>query len=219
LTASGLFPPCLTGPADVRMVSPFNLAAEAVFSYVSGSSLRKTALQQMRVFANVGLSPEVVSANCLSFGANLSQWAGLSSAQKQSLQTSALHALVFSMRLLDAEYRATKITSLLSSAEGSDVIALLVHYDSVTGSEDEGELSLDHEVKVARLIDDLPRLRDAMRKNRPSSALIILDAPVQGRKTCFDTLAIKHWTALGGWYVSPTVAPRQVSFAILVPVF
>ncbi len=213
---TALFPLCKTGPADVRMVSPFNLASEALFSYVSGSTLRQTALQLMRVMQNNGLGPEVVAANCLTYGADLSRWSGLEKANRDALKTAALHALVFSMRLMDAEYRATRGTHLLQAAEGSDVFTILVHYDNLTGSEDAGDAvphavsgqSVAHDER--RIIDDLPRLRDAMRKNRPESALILLDAPVQGRKTCLDGLAVKQWAALGGWYAAPTMAPRQV---------
>ncbi len=94
---------------------------------------------------------------------------------------------------------------------------MLVHYDGLTGSEDEGD-AVPYAMQATkqqhhheeRIIDDLARLRDVMRKNRPASALVLLDAPVQGRKVCLDGLAVKQWTALGGWYVSPTMAPRQV---------
>ncbi|MFA4842470.1 MAG: hypothetical protein WC658_01375, partial [Candidatus Omnitrophota bacterium] len=96
---------------------------------------------------------------------------------------------------------------------GSDVFSSVVHYPEMVGSEDAGVDLVEELEKLQPMICDLARVVKTMKDDRPHSSLLWWDAPVQGRKTCADILAIKMWMSLTqpyGLYVSPAVTEQEV---------
>ncbi len=225
--------PRTSAPADIRLFTPFNMSTQSVYNYVSGSTLSTWADRVRRLihaclarYSRRGANPawsmsdEEIDANCLTYGARLRSWTTLKDLPDESYAELArplgglVHALVFDVRLKNPEYRAGPGTDLREAFRGSDVLPVIVHYDELTGSEDEGvEIERHPRRNSARtILDDLPRAAADMRDGRPESALILFDAPVQGRKTALDRTAIKTWLSLGGYYLSPAVGFDELQY-------
>jgi hypothetical protein len=200
-------------PSDIRLFSPFNLSKEAIFHYVSGSQIEESSRNALNGLGLLGIKEEIVKANCLSYGGNIYKWKCLSKSQLSKIDRELqmkIHCLVLEYRLSSPEHRI-QFSDYWECFRGSDVFSTIVHYEPMAGSEDTGnEIRLD-QTEEKLMIENLVKLRDTMRDGRPQSALIWLDAPVQGRKPCADMLSIKQWLALGGWYVCPTISSTEVS--------
>jgi hypothetical protein len=202
-----LYPP-LGYPKDIRLVSPYGLTRDAVFNYVVGAEL-DTASEQARTILGRYLKEAQIKANILSYGAELEKWLGLNPKDitiiREEIQ-GKVFALVWDIRLRDAEYRNKIYMNLWESIRGSDVFCIIVHYMELTGPEDIDKTG----DRMKFMLLDLARIRDTMRDGNSTSSLIIVDAPVQGRKPAFDEIAIKMWLALGGTYISPSIGNETI---------
>ena len=205
-------------PGDVRMFSVWNMAWSALAGYVAGSRIEKGAIRARQIIKAyaASMSDEEITANCLSdgMGPNLRAWTQLRDMDakefeemKEEIGGDILH-LVTEVRLNDPEYKNKAGSDMWEAIRSSDLLPLTVHYEGMTGSEDEArEFMTEHKIPM---IADLARCRDTMRANGYNSALVALDSPVQGRKLAFDEIAIKQWLALGGFYISPAIAPGEI---------
>ncbi|TFG08110.1 MAG: hypothetical protein EU539_03240 [Promethearchaeota archaeon] len=195
-------------PGDIRLVSPFGLTRDAVFNYVAGAELDRAAEQARSVIGRY-LKDNQINANILSYGPDLERWLGLTTDQRNEIRkelNGKIYALVWDVRLQDPEYRNRTFTDLWESIRGSDVFCIFVHYTELTGPEDIDKT----DEKSEFMLEDLARIRDTMLQGNPNSALIIVDAPVQGRKPVFDPIAIKSWYGLGGTFLSPSIGEETL---------
>ena len=152
-------------PADVRIVG--TCTASDLFNHVPGAGLEEIADTVSGRLLEIGLSQDIIDANCQIYGGDLEKWVDVKEmpdSRRQALIDEIgahIHLLALARRGLFRTYEV--------AIQGVDFIDLGIP-----------------DPELLDLVDDLPRLLYLMRRGRPNSALVFADGTSGARRRTFS---------------------------------
>ncbi|MFC1715900.1 hypothetical protein ACFL6S_19680 [Candidatus Poribacteria bacterium] len=152
-------------PADMRIVGM--CTASDLLNHVPGAGLEEIADTINEQLLEIGLSQDIIDANCQIYGGDLEKWVDVKempASQRQALVDEIgahIHLLVLSRRGLFRTYE--------EAVQGVDFIDLGIP-----------------DPELLDLVDDMPKLLYLMRRGRPNSALVFADGTSGARRRTFS---------------------------------
>lgn len=152
-------------PADIRIVG--NCTASDLLNHVPRSGLEEIAETINEQLLEIGLSQDIIDANCQIYGGDLEKWVDVKEMPESQRQTlvdeigANIHLLVLSRRGVFNTYER--------AVQGVDFIDLGIP-----------------DPELLDLVDNMPRLLYLMRSGRPDSALVFADSTSGARRRTFS---------------------------------